>query len=349
MRRIPKDEVGAAPPAAPIPGLPEKVAFLGRPDSYPDDGACVEALETHMSWLFLTERHAYKLKKPFRRDRIDYLTVSARRRSCLDELRLNQRLAPDVYRAVVPLTLDSHGRMAIDGAGRAIDWLVHMRRMPASLALDQRLCAREVDAEDSRRIIERLVPFIAAAPRAPWTGLGYRRRLAGTIRISSRELLRAEFGLPRPEIDDVASRLRRAITANREFLDERADNGRIVEGHGDLRPEHIYLTDPPTVMDCIEFDRDLRLRDPVDELSFLVMEAEGLGHEEFGTWLFAAYRELAEDDPPQALIAFHKALNAFVRARIAILHLEDEVGPREPWIARTRDYLRRARDYLEPS
>jgi aminoglycoside phosphotransferase family enzyme len=333
--------------AVDMPTLAAKVAFLSRPDSYPEPTAQVEALETHMSWLFLTDQHAYKLKKPFHRDQQDYRTPAARRRSCARELRLNQRLAPHVYLDVVALTMDVSGRLALGGSGQRIDWLVRMRRMPAALSLEQRLRAGMVNAADAHRVVARLVPFFAAAWRAHWTPVAYRRRLVSAINRAATELARPTFGLTAPRIEALAATLRHFVATRLDLLDARVQAGRIVEGHGDLRPEHIYLTDPPTIIDCIEFDRNLRLRDPVDELSFLAMECDRLDRPELDEWLFSAWRELAADDPPRALIEYYKAHNAFVRAQIAIWHLDEPaIRGRQRWIDRAEDYMRRASDYL---
>ncbi|MBK8740827.1 MAG: hypothetical protein IPM02_15450 [Betaproteobacteria bacterium] len=81
-------------------------------------------IETHMSWVYLTDRHAYKLKKPVRYDYLDFSTLEARRQSCEDEIRLNRRLAPDVYLAAIPLTVDAEGGLRLNGTGAVVDWLV---------------------------------------------------------------------------------------------------------------------------------------------------------------------------------------------------------------------------------
>jgi aminoglycoside phosphotransferase family enzyme len=339
---------GASPPrAADAPTLAAKVAFLSRPDSYPEPAARIEAVETHMSWLFLSGQYAYKLKKPFHRETLDYRTAAARRRSCVGEVRLNQRLAPHVYLDVVALTLDAAGHMALGGPGRRIDWLVRMRRMPEALSLEQCLRSDTVAVEDVRRVVARLVRFFSTARRARWTPVAYRRRLVSAINRAAGELARPEFGLAIPEVEALAAALRHFVATRLDLLDARVQAGRIVDGHGDLRPEHIYLTDPPTIIDCIEFDRNLRLRDPADELSFLAMESDRLGRPALDGRLFSAWRELAGDDVPRVLVEFHKARNAFVRAQIAVWHMDDPaMTSRQRWIDRADDYLRRAREYL---
>jgi aminoglycoside phosphotransferase family enzyme len=347
MTRWRSEGSGAASPSARAPDLAAKVAFLRRPGSYPQPTSRVEAEETHMSWLFLTDDHAYKLKKPFKRNGIDYSTPALRRRNCMRELRLNRRLAEDVYQAVVALTVEADGRLALGGAGWRVDSLVRMRRLPRELTLEHRLRGGLIEAGDMRRIVARLVPFFASAPRARITPAAYRRRLAQGIADAASALERPAFGLAGRRIDPIAAALTGFVTAHGALLDARVRAARIAEGHGDLRPEHIYLTTPPTIVDCIEFDRALRLHDPVDELAFLAMECDRAGRPELDAWLFGAYRELAADDPPRALVDFHKARNAFLRARIAIWHLDDpETGPPQGWVDRTNDYLDHARRLL---
>ena len=342
------DDVLALSRADPMQGLAAKVAFLRRPESFPEPAARVDAVEAHMSWVFLIDDYAYKLKKPFRRNGIDYSTPQLRRLNCRRELRLNRRLAPDVYLDVVALTVDAHGQLALGGRGRRVDSLVRMRRLPVALTLESRLRSGVVAATDARRIAARLAPFFADAAGARTTPPTYRRRLLSAIAAAEAKLAHSGSGLERSRIEMLAAQLRRFIETRGELVDARARAGRIVEGHGDLRPEHIYLTRPPTVMDCIEFDRRLRLRDPVEELAFLAMECDRGGCPQLDGWLFEAYGELAADHPPRALIEFYKAYSAFSRARIAIWHLDDpDTGPRQHWIERAGDYLAHAARYLE--
>jgi aminoglycoside phosphotransferase family enzyme len=326
-------------------GLAAKVDFLRRPTSYAEASSGVTAIETHMSWLFLTDCHAYKLKKPFRRNGIDYSTPAMRRLNCQRELRLNRRLAEDVYLDVLALTVDGRGRLSIEGDGRRIDWLVRMRRLPAGLTLEESLGKDGIGEPDLRRVVTRLDSFFKNAPSAGWTTERYCRILVTAIADAAALLRRPEFGLDPRQVDALAATLSEFIAANTTLLGDRA--ARVIEGHGDLRPEHIYLTTPVAIIDCIEFQRVLRLHDPVDELAFLAMECDRAGHQDIDGWVFAAYRENSDDRPSRPLIDFYKAYNAFKRGRIAIWHLEDpDTGPPAQWIASANDYLARTRNYL---
>src|SRR5271167_5181158 len=123
-------------------GIDCKVAFLGTSAAYAEPPSRVERIETHFSWVFLTDRHVYKLKKPLRGEGFDFSSCEARRRNAEAAVRLNRRLARDVYLGVVPLTLEGECDLAIAGKGVVIDWLVKMVRLPAGRMLDHRL-ARE--------------------------------------------------------------------------------------------------------------------------------------------------------------------------------------------------------------
>ena len=117
--------------------ISRKVAFLATPRVYAEQPTGVEIVETHFSWVFLTDRYVYKLKKPLRGDGFDFSTAQARRSNAEAEVRLNRRLAADIYLGVVPLTLAGGDRLAIDGKG-VVDWLVKMVRLSAERMLDRR-------------------------------------------------------------------------------------------------------------------------------------------------------------------------------------------------------------------
>ena len=183
-----------------------------------------------------------KLKKSFHHDIIDYRPADARRRCCEQDFCLNQRLAADVYPGVVPLTCDRAGALAFAGHARRIDSLVKMRRLDPHSTLEYRVRNRLFGAEDARHIIARLVPFFAEAERSRRIPAGDERHLISLIRIDAQEQSRREFGLDRQRVRGGATRLLAGIKSNGALLRARARAGRIVEGHADLRPEHVHPT-----------------------------------------------------------------------------------------------------------
>ena len=131
------------------------------------------------------------------------------------------------------------------------------------------------------------------------------------------------------------------------LFDERAKAGRIVEGHGDLRPEHICLERELPIIDSLEFSRDLRIADTADELAFLALECERLGATDFGNLLLRTYSEISDDWPNISLIHFYKSCRASLRATVAIRHLNEETFRFSPeWRRRTKEYMQLAQEHL---
>lgn len=333
------------PDSAAAVSLQDKVAFLRRTDSYPDQPARVEAIETHMSWVFLTDHHAYKLKKPIRRTFLDFSSLDGRRRDCEEEVRLNRRLAPEVYLGTLALTESAHGRLQLGGEGQAVDWLVHMRRLPRERMLDAMIAGGQWRAQDIDSLGRLLLEFFRAATPLPFDGPDFLQRFRHDIEANWHDLSAPRYHLPPDTVDP-------AFRAQLRFLDEHADRlgargSRVVEGHGDLRPEHICLTEPPVVIDCLEFNPAFRTLDPLDELAFLAMECERLGAAGIGERLVRAYRDASADRATDAVIAFYKVYRACLRAKIAIWHLDDpEIDDHAHWRARTAAYLTLAAQQL---
>ncbi|MGE5666868.1 MAG: AAA family ATPase, partial [Betaproteobacteria bacterium] len=338
---------GSAPPD-PDPDLDAKLAFLSRPASYPEPTTRVEQVQTHLSWVFLTDRHAYKLKKPVLGDFVDLRTIADRRRNCRAEVRLNRRLSPDVYVAAVPLTCDASRRLAISGDGAVVDWLVKMRRLPHDRMLDRIIAAGYADSVDVDAIVQPLYRLYRFSPAATVAPEAYLHALAAEITATRDELRKPAYALPVEQIDRIAALQLSVIEGQAALLGGRASSGRIVEGHGDLRPEHVCMTSPPRIIDCLEFSRELRRLDAVDELAYLALECERLGAPGLRQRIFDAYRRMSDDPAPDALIDFYQSYRASIRAKIAIWHLRDPALQRMPkWRIQALDYLRLALAHAE--
>jgi aminoglycoside phosphotransferase family enzyme len=215
-----------------------------------------------------------------------------------------------------------------------------MKRLPREATLQARLPGGLVSPQDIERIADRLASFYRAAVPAPTDPDQYYQRFVDRIDRESETLLDQRFGLPAAQIRVAASRARAFLDRHRDMLCARAQDGRIVEAHGDLRPEHIFLMPEPVIIDCLEFSRDLRLLDPAEELGYLAMECAHLGARWVRDTLFAAYRARSEDVAPAALIDFYWITRALLRARLAIAHFKDEVV-RDPtkWRRQALGYL----------
>jgi aminoglycoside phosphotransferase family enzyme len=326
------------------PGIEATVAFLRRREVYAEKPYKVEVIETHMSWVFLTERHVYKLKKPVRWDSLNFSTPDLRRRSCEEEVRLNRRLTKDVYRGIIALTLGSDGKLGLDGGGEPVDWLVLMRRLPADRMLDELISRRTIDRKDVLPAALKLARFYANAQPVELTAPVYRARLEAGVRSDLHELCQPEFELDRQRVRGIAQMQLEFLKRDAALFDARVQQGRLIEGHGDLRPEHICLDSEPSIIDCLEFSRDLRLVDPADELAYLGLECDRLGKAVVGDWFLEPYTKLTSDEPPGAIMQFYRNYRALRRAKIAIWHLKDpSVRDFGKWFERARQYVELSR------
>jgi uncharacterized protein len=320
--------------------LADKVAFLSRAAAYAHPVDTVACRETHMSFVFLAGDRVYKLKKPVRFPYLDFSALARREAACRAELTLNRRLAPDGYKAVVPLVRSRQG-LAIGGSGEVVDWLVVMRRLDESQTLEHMLLSGRLSSWQLDRLVATLVAFYRRASAvfvspdihlANWhRSLAYNRRV----------LLDPRLGLP-------AGLVRQVDVAQRHFLAERSGlvaarvrHRHIVDGHGDLRPEHIWLGHPVRIIDCLEFNPGLRAVDPFDEVAFLCVECERLGSRWARKYIKRRTMHALSDGLSEELFAFYRCHRATLRARLTIAHLL-EPNPRTP-----EKWPRLARTYLE--
>jgi aminoglycoside phosphotransferase family enzyme len=312
-------------------GLAEKVAYLRSLC-----GAGDEAVETHFAWVFLIGERAFKLRKPVRRDPMDYGTIAARKIDSEAEVRLNRRFAPDVYLRTVPLTLDSAGRLALGGAGEIVDWVVEMRRLDRHWMLDAALERGEARARTPERVVDLLVAFYAAAePAITKPGLLVRRLKAQVA--ANHAVLET---LHRERAAVLAERQASALARLTPELDARTARGCVIEAHGDLRPEHILLSEPPAVIDCLEFDRELRVLDRAEELCFLELECTRLGHAATGRWMLEQCLRRLGDDASRPLLDFYRSHRAATRAKLYTWRADEpDGGTREEWRAQAAKYL----------
>ncbi len=328
--------------------LKDKLAFLKNPLTYDDEKpGRVEVIETHMSWVFLTDEFVYKLKKPVKSNSLDYSSVSRRKENCTNEVRLNKRLAPDVYISTVPITVEKNGKLELQGKGEIIDWLVKMRRLPSNRMLDYAISNQSVTENDTLNTTKVLADFYNKAEQITITPAEYCSTFEKSVLENRENLLSPQYNLSKNLVNTIISGQLDFLTKHSRCLAKRAQDNKIVEAHGDLRPEHICLLKKPVIIDCLEFNRELRILDPVDELSFLALECERLGAAETGQKILQDYGNITRDIPPDILICFYKSYRACIRAILAIWHLEDDkVADRAKWVNRANEYLHLAEKYI---
>jgi aminoglycoside phosphotransferase family enzyme len=355
------DSTDIADSSANRDGLPGTLRFLRNPGSYGAPLQTLCCIETHMSWVFLLSDRVFKLKKPVRFPFLDFSSLQAREFSCREELRLNARLAPGVYLGLMALQR-SNGKLRLVpesqlAGGEILDWLVVMRRLPSERMLDQLIAHGMLQEQEIDALVTRLGDFYRHASNVPIEAESYLSRFTSQQALAREILLRPQFALR-----DAALALTRfdlCLSQGAALLRQRAAQARVLEGHGDLRPEHVCLLQPPVVIDCLEFNPQMRQVDPFDEISYLALEcqmvAAGLasGNDQdiagqvqgqlIAERLISGLAAVLDERPDPALLHIYTAHRAILRARLAMAHLLD-VTPRTPekWAPLAQRYLDRA-------
>lgn len=299
---------------------PELVRAMLAPGFYPRGADSVELRETHISWVFLADGYAYKVKKPLRLPFLDYSTLERRHRMCREEIRLNRRLAPDYYIGVLAIVRDEDGlRLAPEDAAAPVEYAVEMRAIPEELTLERVARAGALGDEAVDAVASRLAAFHRDG-RRPADPAASVPRLVEAVD-ENHATLRA---IEPPSIEP--SRLLASERFTAAFLDrwlprleQRAAGGLVRDGHGDLRAEHVILTDPVQIYDCVEFDPGLREIDVAADLAFLVMDLGRLGCWRQSGRLAASYAAAGGDPGEVQLLSFLAAYRAWVRAKVAAL------------------------------
>ncbi len=292
-----------------------------------------------MPWVFLAGNKALKLKKPVRFPYLDFSTLEKRHAACLAEVALNRRLAPGVYERIAPITL-SDGKLSIDGRGEIVDWLVVMKRLDDSGTLEHALREGPLRVHELEALIAVLARFYRRCLRVPIPPallLSYwRKNLSENRRI----LLGPRSPLSVSAVHFVDRMQTKILAAKGHLIAARARHRHIVDGHGDLRPEHIWLGPPVLIIDCLEFNRRLRTVDPLEEIAYLCLECDQLGGEPYADYIKQRAIKVLQGEVSEELFAFYRCYRATLRARLAVAHLL-EPNPRTPakWPRLGRDYL----------
>ncbi len=327
---------------------------LRHAPEWPADELPIEMKQTHISVLLLGRNRVVKLKKPVDFGFLDYTTLKKRQQACEDEIRLNRRLCPDTYIGIGGvIEIDGHLRFS-GRTGKIVDYCVWMKRLPDDRMLDQLVTRNQVTEAMLDRVAGRLSEFHRTALRgagvAKWGSLAEIRHnweenfeqaapfIGRTIRASTCESIRAWVN--------------GWLEKKADLFDRRVREGRIVDGHGDVRCESIcVLEDAVCIYDCIEFNDRFRCDDVASEAAFLAMDLDARGRPDLGYFFTESYQGRVGDEEFFALLPFYRCYRAFVRGKVLSFRLnEAEFSAEEHRAAaeRAANYFELARRYAAP-
>jgi aminoglycoside phosphotransferase family enzyme/predicted kinase len=304
------------------------VPAMMEPEFYPKPPSAVTHKETHISHLFFAGDLVYKIKKPVRYSFLDFSTLARRRHFLNEELRLNRRLAPSVYLAVVPIVRDASG-WRLSAEGEAAEYALVMRRLPEKRMLPFLLETRQVTPDMMRELAELIADFHLTAE--PVKNIEPDRHLAILEKLWNENIadLQPFVGTV---LDPDAYRVIDAFGADflrehRRLLSKRAEDGRIRNIHGDLHCEHVcFAPEGIQIFDCIEFSPQLRSGDIASEVGFLLMDLDVHGGEAMGQAFLSRYCELLDDTELPVLLPFYQCYRALVRGKVNALRSAGKNG-----------------------
>jgi uncharacterized protein len=305
----------------------------------------MELRETHISQVFLGEHAVFKVKKPVRLGFLDFSTLALRRQFCEAEVTLNQRLAPDVYRGIVPIVRDAAGVHRLDAPGEPVEWAVVMRRLDDAAAADRRLQDGRLTCDDVRKLARHLAQFHAQARSDAETAqFGTHACIAANVRENFEQTRQSALAyLSEREFAALEAWQLGFLQSQQARFAARVAAGRIRDGHGDLRLEHCYFEADGAVrvIDCIEFNERFRYADVCADIAFLSMDLTWHERLELSEDFLAEYARESDDYDLYGLVDFYESYRAHVRAKVSALQLENpdlDSRTRERTAAQARKY-----------
>jgi aminoglycoside phosphotransferase family enzyme/predicted kinase len=311
----------SSPSGNSVTGLPPLIAGLLRPDSYPHDSSAPRLIETHISWVILAGDYAYKIKTPVNLGFLDFSTLEKRQHFCEEELRLNTRLAPEIYLAVVPISGTSINPQ-IEGAGPVIEWAVKMRAFPADATLDRETA---ISTEQIDAIAERIAAFHADIEIAPAeSAYGLPEQVSEPV-LTNFSALRQRLPRNDSQLNALLDALQTWSASENQRLTPhfaaRKAGGFIRECHGDLHLGNIaWVNDEPLVFDALEFSPGLRHIDVISEIAFLSMDLQHRARPDLAWRLLDRYLEQTGDYATGLTgLNYYQVYRAMVRAKVAAI------------------------------
>lgn len=332
------------------PESPLKIQELLKPAAFAHAVTRLELRETHISWVVLTGPYAYKIKKPVKFAFIDASTLERRRHLCTEELRLNRRLAPDLYVGVVAITCDE-GRLVVDGNGAIVDYAVQMQQFDVAAELPQLLAHCDVSAAEIMALGDLLARFHLQTPAAPASDVPQKTEQMYDSVLGNLAQLLTHLGPVAPvrELGRLVDWTHDTAHTLEPIFQMRERGGFVRECHGDLHAANIARWhDRLIAFDCIEFDPRLRWIDVMNDMAFLVMDLMSRQRADLAFLLLSRYLEVTGDYEGLRVLPFYAVYRALVRAKVDAITAESVPAREAELHARLRHRIRAAAGWMTP-
>ena len=311
--------------------LPPLIEALLDPQCYPDRPAQIDLVQTHISYLFLTPYHVYKVKKPVDFGFLNFKSLHQRKYFCYEEVTLNRRLSPEVYLDVLEIK-EEGGKITLGGRGRTIEYAVKMKRLPEDRMMDKLIDSGEIEDKMIVNAAKRIAYFhhstvsndtISAFGRPNVIKKNAEENFSQTKNYVGRTISGDSY-------KDIKEFTGNFLENKRSLFIKRVAEGKIKDCHGDLHSEHICLTNDVVIFDCIEFNERFRYSDIISDLAFLAMDLDFHHRPDLSKLLSKEYHKVLKDDDFPELLNFYKIYRAYVRGKVEGFELDEpEVSSEE--------------------
>ncbi len=306
-------------------------------------------VQTHTSWVILLEDLVFKIKKPVNFGFLDYSTLEKRLHYCRREIELNKRLCNDIYIGVVAIS-DKDGNWILEDDSNPVEYAVKMKRIDDNKLLSSLIDKNEVSEKDIKEVAEVVANFHLSTDKRPEFGK------MEVMKFNTDE----NFEQVAPFIDKTISKedfifikdkTEGFYKKNEKLFEKRISEGKIVDGHGDIRLEHVaFLDGGVCIFDCIEFNERFRCGDMVNDMCFLSMELDFKGRRDLSEIYEKEYLNITNDEDFYTMLPFFKTYRAFVRGKVYSFLSEDkfsspEVRERAKTLAKS--FFKLSREYSE--
>jgi len=301
-------------------------AFMD-PGLYNHEVKDVKLLQTHISYVFLTGKYAYKIKKPVNFGFVDFSTLEKRKQFCEKELAVNRRLCGKVYIKVLPVT-DDNGKIAIDGGGKVVEYVLKMLELPQERIMSRMLEKGQVTEKHVREIAKIVSGFHKSESIPEISKYGSVKAVKELWDENFRQT--AEFvgtTIKEEKYAFIKNAIGRFIENNQQLFEKRIRNGKIKDCHGDLHAGNIFISDKIYIFDAVEFNESFRCSDTLADIAFFLMELEFKGRKDLADAFLDEYAKIDEEE--KKLLDFYKCYRAYVRGKVLSFKLNDKAVSEE--------------------
>ncbi|MEA3469337.1 MAG: hypothetical protein U9R57_14080 [Thermodesulfobacteriota bacterium] len=304
--------------------LPSYIQYLQQESSYPHSAVDVSLVQTHISFVLLAGDSVYKWKKPVDFGFLDFSTLEKRKYYCEQELQLNRRLCPDLYKELVTINKDGES-FCLNGSGEVVEYGIRMARMPEEKMMGRIMAAGKLSRDHLDAVIDQLVPFYqAAAGDAAIQEFGVASSVAVNVleNFEQTENFVDQGALTKEQFDKIVRYSKEFLSHEDRFL-ARIEAGKIRDCHGDMHSANICLADPVYIFDCIEFNERFRYTDVAADVAFLAMDLDFHGETELSNYFIEQFAAKSGDNGLVTMLNFYKCYRTYVRAKIALFTASD--------------------------